>query len=374
VPISELEIPPGRQQLKTQLPRKTKIFLEWTAAILFSLGLAVTIAEFVLRYASITIPAIHNGVYFSEHPERFRDQHNKFGYEPLSKIREGAVYSDYKDAWVEYDVSFSVNNAGLVQQKHIDPSQKYTVGDSFMHGLGASPWFYDLERDLPLRPLANLGVAGSGVVHWAKAINWFQRSLAQIEKVGIILITDDFFRPYWIAKATEDEIAFCYEQRCDRVFVKYHDGPPRTLIQEWYERPTPGPSNSERMKEKYKEELRAIVVKLRFGQLLINLKRSLLSSREKRFIQLNKRGFEEIIKLHKVAFTLHIPEKAEASARQWSQESRKVRTLVEKTGVHYIDGMEKCQLGNNDFHRFDDHPNSVGYMKIRQCVADLLTN
>src|SRR5262249_4147793 len=124
-----------------QTPDRRKLLFEWASAILISLGLAVAIGELVLRVTSIKVPPILNGVYFSEHPQQFRDQYTAFGYQPFSNNREGAVYSDYNDAWVEYDVRFTVNNAGLVQRRPIDGSQNYTVlvGDSFVHGLGAAP-------------------------------------------------------------------------------------------------------------------------------------------------------------------------------------------------------------------------------------------
>src|SRR6185503_18381146 len=120
-------MPASRKHAGILTYRLKRTLLEWVSAILLSIGLAILAGELTLRLSSLKVTTILNGVYFSEHPQYFRDQHNAFGYEPFSSNREGAVYSDYKNAWVEYDVVFSVNNAGLVQRRTIDASERYTV-------------------------------------------------------------------------------------------------------------------------------------------------------------------------------------------------------------------------------------------------------
>ena len=347
-----------------------KAFIEWVAAIAMSIGLAVAAGELVLRFTPLKVHPILNAVYFSEHPEQFRDQHTEFGYEPFSNNREGAVYSNYSDAWIEFDAEFMANNAGLVQRRPIDSSEKYTVlvGDSFLHGLGSTPWFYDLEQDLPAAPLANLGVPGAGVQHWEKAVEWFEHAHATVDKVVVILIADDLFRPYWVARANKQRIAFCHDERCDNVFIKHQNVDPEILIQDWYQESQWGPTSSQYIREK----IRALVVKLRLGQWAINIKRSLLASKARTYFGANKKSFEELLVRHRVALVLHLPEKHEALSQKWSHESFEVRAFLQDSGVNYVDGMERCRLTGDDFYRFDDHPNTVGYEKIRRCVANLL--
>lgn len=347
-----------------------KIFLEWTIAILLSLALAVVIAELVLRSSAIQVNNEFYSVIFLEHPEFFRDQQNRFGYKPFSQNRVVGVYSDHENAWVEYDAPLTANNAGLVQQRNIDPSRRYTVivGDSFTQGLGTRPWFYDLERDLSAYPLANLGVMATGVAHWVQAVDWFQDSVANVDKVVIIFVADDFFRAHWLAKGTEDSVVFCYEERCAKAFAKLHDRHPNALIEEWYHSMLESYNDREQITEK----VRAAVLKFRVGRLLINLRRSLISSRDRKTLELNKRSFEELIRAHNVAMALHLPEKAEAYSQKWSADSLEVRAFITKTGLPYIDGMEQCHLNSNDYHSFDSHPNASGYQKIRECVTELL--
>jgi hypothetical protein len=352
------------------LGRAGKTFIEWIAAIAVSIVLAVASGELLLRFMPLKVPPILNAVYFSEHPEQFRDQHNEFGYQPFSYNREGAVYSNYSDAWVEFDAEFMVNNAGLVQRRPINSSEQYTavVGDSFLHGLGSTPWFYDLEQDLPAALLANLGVPGAGVQHWQKAVEWFEHAHATVEKVVVILIADDLFRPYWVARANKQRIAFCHTERCDNVFIKHQSVDPDILIQYWYEQSQWGPTSN----QWFREKVRALVVKLRLGQWAINFKRSLMASKARNYFDANKKSFEDLLAHHTVAVVLHLPEKHEALSHKWSHESFEVRAFFQDIGVNYVDGMERCRLTGADFYRFDDHPNTMGYEKIRHCVANLL--
>ena len=365
-------MPASRKHAGILTYRLKRTLLEWVSAILLSIGLAILAGELTLRLSSLKVTTILNGVYFSEHPQYFRDQHNAFGYEPFSSNREGAVYSDYKNAWVEYDVVFSVNNAGLVQRRTIDASERYTVlvGDSFMHGLGSRPWFYDLEESLPSLRLANLGVPGTGIQHWSKAVAWFEHLHAPVKKVGVILIADDFFRPYWIARRSERGVAFCYEDQCGNVFIKHQAVDPQTLIEQWYEEPRWGSANTDWVREK----IRAIVVKMRLGEWAINLKRSLMASKARDYFELNKNSFIELAETHTLAFVLHLPEKQEALSNKWSSESIEARAFLKANGVNYIDGMEMCPLTGDDFYRSDDHPNTIGYKKIQHCVANLLAD
>jgi hypothetical protein len=273
---------------------------------------------------------------------------------------------------VEYDASLTTNNAGLVQQRNIEPSKNYTVivGDSFTQGLGSRPWFYDLEEDLPEYPLANLGVMATGVAHWAKALNWFEEYVANVDKVVIIFVTDDFFRANWVAKGTDDSVFFCYEGKCPKAFAKFDERGPNALIEEWYQSMLGSLLDDN---EQIKEVIRAAVVKARVGRFLIDLKRSLFPSRNSNTLELNKKSLQELIRLHNVTVALHLPEKAEAYENRWSADSLEVRAFIAKTGLTYIDGIDRCQLTSDHYYSFDSHPNASGYKKIKDCVAEMLS-
>jgi hypothetical protein len=190
--------------------------------------------------------------YFIESPELFRDQNDKFGYEPFSQNRQVAVFTDYNSSGWNLTSPFTANNAGLVQKGNIDPSKQYTVfvGDSYTQGVGARPWFYDLEQEMTSLPLANLGVVGMGVQHWTKAIEWFDKSIARVEKIVVLFITDNFPRPYWNAKVTQDYVAFCHEERCGKAYAKLQGRNPDALMEEWYQPMEEPYSSQEQIKEK----------------------------------------------------------------------------------------------------------------------------
>lgn len=349
--------------------------LSWLTVIALSLVFACIAAELVLRHSSIAANIATERFLFYESPQHFRDQHEEFGYTASSENREVAIYYDYHHAWIEYDASFSVNNAGLVQRKDIDPARSYivVVGDSFTQGQGASPWFYELEKELPALPLANLGVLGTGVQHWEKAVDWFQEHVARVEMVVVIFITDDFLRPYWFAKSSPNETRFCYEYyegRCSTIFTKLLDKSPLALAQDRHELSRRlGPDSGA---ESVRARLKTLLMKSRTGGLLINWIIKMWVPYHRPHLEANKRSLEVLLAHRKVVFALHLPEKTEAIERAWSTESLELRGFLSTTKLQYVDGMERCGLGASDYRKFDSHLNPVGYRNVQICVGALL--
>lgn len=346
--------------------------VEWIWAGGFSVVIALGVAELALRFQLIPVPVTYETFLFASQPSNFRSQDAEFGYRPFSTNREVLVQVDLNTAWIEYDVTFHVNNAGLVQERDIQPDSPYTilVGDSFAHGLGASPWFYDLELNYPHLSLANLGILGSGVVHWVKAVNWFERVVARVDRVIVLFITDDFFRPDWQAHTTSDEIALCYESRCWKALTAYRDGNLEALVEQRRRLALRDASAGERMKEWVK----SILQEFRLGQFAINYRRSLLpiDMGEEQFGEMNRTAFTKLAMQYPVPFALHLPQREEVAAGHWSRKSLALGAFVEQTGVRYVDGLSLCGLTIDDFHRVDVHPNAAGYKRIRVCVSELL--
>jgi len=329
--------------------------------------------ELILRYSSIGEKIAPEKYYFLDTPQHFRDQHSEFGYAAFSTNREVAIYSRGDHAWVEHDVSFTANNAGLVQRKDIDPTKSHVVvvGDSFTQGQGASPWFYELENELQGLPLANLGVIGTGVLHWEKAVDWFQKHVADVDMVVVIFIASDFSRPYWFAKSSPNELQFCYEFACSTIFTKLLDAAPLDLAQrrrEVSQRQGPisvGDAHS------IGAGFRTQLMKTRTGSMLVAVLRSTRSAPWKHF-EANKAGLQALLARHKVAFALHLPEKGEAAEGKWSATSLEIKGFISTMKLRYVDGLERCALNVSDFRSFDPHPNPTGYRKIKECVLVLL--
>lgn len=342
---------------------------QWTAAVALSIGLALLAAEALLRLGVVPMPVIYESYWFSDQPAHFRDQHDSFGYRPLSSNREAVVLADLHNAVLEHEVIFRTNNAGLVQQRDIRSGERYTVvlGDSFTQGVGARPWFYALEAEFPTLSIANLGIAGTGVIHWAHAVDWFAKAAAPVRNVIVLFITDDFLRPYWQARVTEDTISFCTGDDCQLITTTYRPGTPEELMQA---RRLLNASSS--VIRWCQEQLKSVVSRLRVGEFFINVRRWYLTSKSTLWLDENKRHFADLARRREILFAVHLPQKEEAMAEQWSPQSRMIRQFVEGTGVRTIDGLARCGLTRDGFHPRDPHPNATGYSLIRRCVADLI--
>lgn len=351
--------------------------LSWIGVTALALVLAFAVAEVILRYSSIGRPIAPEGFFFLENPQNFRNQHSEFGYSAFSRNREVAIYADRESAWVEYDALFTVNNAGLVQQRDIDRTKSYivVVGDSFTQGQGATPWFYELEKALPDLPLANLGIMGTGVQHWEKAVDWFQERIAGVRKVVVIFITDDFSRPYWFATANQNDLSFCFEASCKFIFARLRDISPVALAQygrEQLQREQLQRDDIPPVNDSLRARVGSLLMKLRTGALLVGLVRNARKWTPKH-LEANKKSLETLGARHDVAFMLHLPGKREATEGAWLAESLAIKEFISAIGLPYVDGM-RCGLGAADFHKFDGHPNPVGYRKVQQCVAATLAS
>lgn len=345
---------------------------EWLVALTVSLGAALTFVEVVFRCGLLPMPIVYESYHFSDEPSHFRNQYTSFGYTPHSTTREVVLHATLTDVVQEYDVTFQANNVGLVQRQDIHKTRGYTVvvGDSFAQGLGARPWFYDLEAQLPDLALANLGIEGTGVSHWVRGLEWFARSAAPVKNVVVLFITDDFLRPYWQAHLTEDGVSFCDVKSCRLVTTKYRPVAPQILFQARHELNAPASWTMRWAKERLSVTLSQSYV----GALTIYLRRMFLLylSHDDTLLEQNKSRFVELTKHNHVLFTLHLPQKEEVAAGRWSTESLSLRQFVEATGVRTIDGMARCGLTIDGFHARDPHPNESGYAHIEQCLAGLL--
>ena len=352
------------------MSRFTRPAPHWITAIVLSVILALSAAEAVLRLDLIPVPVVYESYWFSDHPGTFRDQHRAFGYAPYTTNHETVLVADMTQAVMEHHARFQTNNAGLVQRRDIRPETSYTVvvGDSFTQGVGARPWFYDLEGEFPELPLANLGIAGTGVAHWARAVDWFAREVAPVEDLVVLFITDDFVRPYWQARVSEESVSFCTDDDCQLVTTRWRSGSPGELLRMRRELNAP-PSSLSRWTQ---EGLRHLLSQFRLGQFVVNLRRRYLAQREPTWLEENKRLFSEMLRRRPARFALHLPQKEEAAAGRWSPESRSIHRFVEETGVRTIDGLARCGLTADGFYPHDPHPNASGYAMIRRCLADVL--
>jgi len=118
--------------------------------------------------------------YFRDRPAALRDQRTAFAYEPDSSVRQLVVVVTKQGRAIEYDTTLTTNNLGLVQKRNLSPGETAVVviGDSFTEGVGAPPWFYDVEAEIGGEfRLANLGVVNTGAQHWDARFRGSRRTI-----------------------------------------------------------------------------------------------------------------------------------------------------------------------------------------------------
>ena len=103
---------------------------------------------------------------------------------------------------VEYDYWFHTNNYGLVQDFDVAPTRRsiLLLGDSFMEGQGAEPWFRQLAEHADTLPyqIINGGLFGTGFEQFGKLERYLsEEKKVQIRKLIVVFISDDYVRQSW---------------------------------------------------------------------------------------------------------------------------------------------------------------------------------
>ena len=135
-----------------------------------------------------------------------------FKYEPNKTIQVMTVFwrfpYDPSDLKIEYGYEFQTNNAGLVMQADIVKGEDafFLVGDSFTEGLGAPPWFYELESEVRegRTPFLNLGISNTGPGHWLNSVTYFESEF-ELNTTGVVvnMIPADMNRHVRVFSETE---------------------------------------------------------------------------------------------------------------------------------------------------------------------------
>ena len=67
---------------------------------------------------------------------------------------------------------------------------------------------------------------------------------------------------------------------------------------------------------------------------------------------------------------VHIPSKEEIE--QNIDMGKTYGEQIESIGGRVVSGSKRCKLTINDYYKYDGHPNSAGYLKISECVSEIL--
>ena len=140
----------------------------------------------------------YNRVIFLENENNkfFKNFNNFIQYYPNQKYKTLNIWKDKNSFFKEWEYSFTTNNAGNVQLFDIKNSNNKIIfiGDSFAEGVGAKPWFYDLETKNSNNryDLINLGFLGTGFIDWEQRLKKFDDK--NVIKIFILFISEDALR------------------------------------------------------------------------------------------------------------------------------------------------------------------------------------
>lgn len=353
------------------------INLKWLRSniLIVIISFVITLLFIELSYQIFFADKLHKRFLFLSKPSLL-DQNKLFGYNKNTCIREIAVYGNGIKFHIEYDVSFITNNIGLVQKKPFDQKKKsiILIGDSFVQGQGATPWFYQLEDDWKNNKyqLINLGIIGTGIEQWKDTLQWFS-SMGEIKQIYIFCISDDWIRKRWYACENAEHNALAFNRLLENKVQKSHEKPIIYFIEKDSDH-----STIIKMAKDINDFSEGGVKEFLTKFFLIRIThrvlfQSILSSHSysEIVVSKNKTSFDQIISVYrdKNITVLHLPQKEEVIQGEYSELGKKIKDFILSRHIPYIDGLALCKLNKEDFYRDDTHPNASGYKKIYDCFS-----
>jgi hypothetical protein len=332
------------------------------ASIIFSLFLIEGLLQ-VIDY-----PCRSNCLYFVT-PKSLKDQKIHFGFYENTQIRMVSVCKNSKDWQIEFDNTFETNNLGLVQQSYVNPKKKSIViiGDSFIQGVGVTPWFYEFEKNWLNNEyqVVNLGIIGTGMIQWHDTLEWFGK-FGQIEHIIICFISTDWIRQRWHAQEFPDRLLLINAANNHKSFEYY-------LINNKTDQYklltiTKGIISNSIMSIIY-NWLKSIKIALLAHNWYLQYKNN-------EVFEVSVVSLDKIISQYgaKNITFLHIPEYNEIINNKYNITGKRAKETILARNLSYIDGLACCGLTKEDYLIIDGHPNKSGYSKILSCLQKYMKN
>jgi len=362
------------------------------ALLLVSTIISLVFVEVMLRQTNIGISSLNHRVLFYSPHAFVISKSGAIKYRAKTDIRLSAVYGNL----VEIDLYYPTNNLGFIDPQNYGPEETGRavgfVGDSFTAGSGGTfSWVNRLRSlsDKQNTKLYNLGIAGTGALHFEDILEDFHQSL-DLDEINIMVISNDFFREKWRPVERKEGLWFCLPDTTDDNCIDAR--PP--LINLSSPRETKD-SLTLRAKEIYtsrqtdKDSARHFYQRLRLHDLScqaiskMGLRQSVfrmcpqIREYRKRVIDKTDLYWASIQAIERILVAypearlrvFHIPEKQEVSTKRYSLD---LRSDMKARNIEYIPLLKVCKWDKDMFHRYDGHPQDSGYENLAQCMAKFL--
>ena len=289
------------------------------------------------------------------------------------------------DNQIEYDIKFQTNNMGLIDhkpynaEKNLGNKKRYVfVGDSFTAGVeGGNPWVPQL-RDRVQRlqenlEIFNLGVAGTGLVHFNKILRSFHKRI-DFSHLVILVISGDFSRWHWRPVTTQRDMQFCRPHESDSQCLGRHSiflaiDYKATKDDVWKLVEEASQRKLEQLEDfKRKRPFQSLLEKTQvFSRVKILINRR---SQKKR-IDAGFNSLKDIKKYFsdKKIYLIHLPIQSEIDRTRYSLNLEKFSS---ENNFEYFPALTECNWEPGMFHELDGHPNAKGYQSISDCVWEYL--
>lgn len=307
---------------------------------------------------------------------------------PNSYVRE-VLYASGK---IEFDVTFSTNNLGLIDEQDYTRLSTATrrialVGDSFTAGTGARPWVprlrESIQKEDPSIDVYNLGLVGTGFRHFARLVKSVNQEIP-INELWVLAICDDFARTDWVPKSSAEGFWFCKQGDAG-----CQSSPPKIRFIGLFE-PTSeielqatnlahlmhlslSPSESPPPSAPWFHRLVSYSIMLTE---LNKVRHQVLASfrEHEKFgqrIREDRPALERLAQFIGPKFFVHIPEKGETKRRAYRCSPKQT---VEALGFRYLPLLHDCKIEARLYHVHDPHFSSEGAERMQVCMKNYITN
>ncbi len=346
--------------------------------IFFSSLIPIFITDLILK--NLRLPEDSNRLMLLAGSSLYSSEEGFRRYESNQNIEQLAIY----DKNIAYRYSYKSNNLGLVSYPDISKNVKLDLvinGDSFTEGQGGFPWVVEWQKEeLKKKNILSLNyaIAGNGFGDFLRASINASR-FYDAKKNIIFFIEHDAYRPY--QKISQNKLCSFYSNgildeilgllTCKTYGIVWHHislnkSDSEILsnakyLQQYGVLPSLSVFTKELKNYFSKENKKTFNNKNKINNAKSKLRFGPIPSKTKLAIkEINKIYGNQNVLLVQLPDTKGKPDK---KAKHFT------KLLSEVDNNNVINLWEICPLDNSDFNKLDNHPNIIGYKKIKKCIV-----